>query len=109
MNPDLDAPALVRREGAVAVVTLNRPDKRNALDLSMRAAIATAFTELDSADAVRCIVVTGSNAVFAAGADLNLLVGKGAQHRSRALLGARRRQPQAGDRRCKRIRTRRGL
>jgi enoyl-CoA hydratase/carnithine racemase len=73
------APVLVRHEGTVAIVTLNRPDKRNALDLTMRAAIAQAVTALDADAAVRAIVITGGDAVFAAGADLNLLVDKGAQ------------------------------
>ena len=72
-------PVLVRREGAVGVVTLSRPEKRNALDLVMRAAIATAVAELDADTAVRAIVITGGDVVFAAGADLNLLVDKGAQ------------------------------
>jgi enoyl-CoA hydratase/carnithine racemase len=73
------SPVLVRREEAVGIVTLNRPDKRNALDLSMRAAIAEAVVALDADAAVRAIVITGSDTVFAAGADLNLLVDKGAQ------------------------------
>ena len=72
-------PVLVGREGAVGVVTLNRPEKRNALDLVMRSAIAAAVAELDADAAVRAIVITGGDAVFAAGADLNLLVDKGAQ------------------------------
>jgi enoyl-CoA hydratase/carnithine racemase len=74
-----ETPVLVRREGPVGVVTLNRPAKRNALDLTMRAAIATAFRELGSDAQVKAIVVTGGDSVFAAGADLNLLVDKGAQ------------------------------
>jgi enoyl-CoA hydratase/carnithine racemase len=61
------------------VVTLNRPDKRNALDLVMRAAIAKSIGSLDADTQVRAIVITGGDAVFAAGADLNLLVDKGAQ------------------------------
>jgi enoyl-CoA hydratase len=73
------SPVLIEREDAVGVVTLNRPDKRNALDLSMRRAIADAFVELERDDAIRAIVVTGGGDVFAAGADLNLLVDKGAQ------------------------------
>lgn len=72
-------PVRVRREAAVGVVVLNRPDKRNALDLVMRAAIAAAFRELEADEQVKAIVVTGSDTVFAAGADLNLLVDKGAQ------------------------------
>lgn len=70
---------LVRREGAVGVVTLNRPDKRNALDLAMRGAIAEAVTLLDTDVSVQALVITGSDGVFAAGADLNLLVDKGSQ------------------------------
>lgn len=73
------APVLVRNEGAVGIVTLNRPDKRNALDLTMRSAIAQAVAALDADAAVRAIVITGGDAVFAAGADLNLLADKGAQ------------------------------
>lgn len=74
-----DAPVFVQRDGAIGIVTLNRPGKRNALDLTMRAAIAGAFTALESDDSVKAIVVTGGDAVFAAGADLNLLVDKGSQ------------------------------
>jgi len=70
---------LISRDGAVATLTLNRPEKRNALDLSLRAAIADAVTELEKDPAVLAIVITGGDEVFAAGADLNLLVDKGAQ------------------------------
>lgn len=72
-------PVVVRRDGAVGTVVLNRPEKRNALDLAMRAAIAQAVRTLDADDTVRVIVITGGEGVFAAGADLNLLVDKGAQ------------------------------
>lgn len=70
---------LLSREGAVGVLTLNRPDKRNALDLTMRAAIAAAVRTLEADAEVKAIVITGDETVFAAGADLNLLVDKGAQ------------------------------
>ena len=73
------APVIVRRDGAVAVVLLNRPEKRNALDIATRRAIADAFIELEKDAAVRAIVITGGPTVFAAGADLNFLVDKGAQ------------------------------
>lgn len=76
---DIHAPVRVHTEGAVGVVTLNRPDKRNALDLAMRGAIAQAVAALDADAQVMAIVITGSDTVFAAGADLNLLVDKGAQ------------------------------
>ncbi|MGQ3030548.1 MAG: enoyl-CoA hydratase-related protein, partial [Ferrovibrionaceae bacterium] len=66
-------------DAAVGIVRLNRPEKRNALDLAMRSAIADAVRMLDDDPTVRAIVVTGGDTVFAAGADLNLLVDKGAQ------------------------------
>ena len=72
-------PVVVERDGAVAVLRLNRPDKRNALDLTMRRAIADAMVALERDAAVRAVVITGGATVFAAGADLNLLVDKGAQ------------------------------
>lgn len=78
-SPDASAPVLIQRDGAVATVILNRPDKRNALDLVMRAAIADAIVTLEREVDIRAIVITGSPSVFAAGADLNLLVDKGAQ------------------------------
>jgi enoyl-CoA hydratase len=68
----------VTRDGAVGVVVLNRPEKRNALDIAMRRAIAEAVAALDCDEAIRAIVITGGS-VFAAGADLNLLVDKGTQ------------------------------
>jgi enoyl-CoA hydratase len=84
---DQDTPVLVRRDGAVGVVKLDRQAKRNALDLTMRAAIAAAFAELDRDAQIKAIVVTGGDAVFAAGADLNLLVDKGAQQVAEIDLG----------------------
>jgi len=79
MNDAVQQPVRVLRDGAVGIVTLDRPEKRNALDLTMRRAIAAAVSELDREDAVRVIVISGGDSVFAAGADLNLLVDKGAQ------------------------------
>ncbi|WP_454629923.1 enoyl-CoA hydratase-related protein [Bradyrhizobium cenepequi] len=70
---------LVERREAVGIVRLNRQERRNALDLAMRRGIADACRELDADPAIGAIVVTGGDSVFAAGADLNLLVDKGAQ------------------------------
>lgn len=80
-------PVLLRRDGAVGVLTLNRPEKRNALDLTMRAAIADGVRILEADPEVKAIVITGSDTVFAAGADLNLLVDKGAQQVAEIDLG----------------------
>jgi enoyl-CoA hydratase len=54
----------------VAVVTLDAPDRRNALDVEMGRQIANAFDELESGDAVGAVVVTGAPPAFCAGADL---------------------------------------
>jgi enoyl-CoA hydratase/carnithine racemase len=60
---------LDRRQG-VAVVTLNRPERRNAYTARMGAELSAAFAELEADDAVRAIVVTGAGRDFCAGADL---------------------------------------
>ena len=57
-------------EGAVATVTLNRPDKLNALDLAMREQLAEIFARLRFDDAVRAIIVTGAGRGFCSGADV---------------------------------------
>lgn len=67
------------KEGAIGVITFNRPDKLNALDLAMRDSIAKAVSLFSADEKVAVIVITGGDKVFAAGADLNLLVNKGAQ------------------------------
>src|SRR5688572_28557550 len=61
---------LIERSGGTAQVTLNRPDKRNALNLAMWRALRDAFGELEHDDALRCILVRGAGGNFAAGADL---------------------------------------
>lgn len=76
MNAGTDAPLLIDREDAVAIVTLHRADRMNALDLAMRQALSAAFTDLAADPGVRAIVVTGGDKVFAAGADLRLLADK---------------------------------
>lgn len=75
----MSRPVRVLRDGSVAILRMAREDKRNALDLSMRAAIATAMAKLERDETVAVIVISGGDEVFAAGADLNLLVDKGAQ------------------------------
>jgi enoyl-CoA hydratase/carnithine racemase len=70
---------LIERRDAVASITLNRPERRNALDIPMREAIAAAFEALAADAGVLAIVVTGGDKVFAAGADLKMLVDQGPQ------------------------------
>lgn len=59
----------VERDGAVALLTLNRPDKRNALSLDLRAELTGALTELAHDGEVRCVVMTGAGTAFCAGMD----------------------------------------
>ena len=61
---------LVEREGAVAVVTLNRPEVLNALSDELMAELVETLETLDRDEAVRCVVVAGSERAFAAGADI---------------------------------------
>ncbi len=74
------------REGRVATVTLNRPDRRNSLSDAMLTELAMAFAELrDDAD-TRVVVVTGAPPVFSAGADAPLSSKMSPDERRRAFL-----------------------
>jgi enoyl-CoA hydratase len=59
----------IEPRGAVAVVTLQRPEKRNALSIDMRIEVADAFTHLAADDSVACIVLTGAGTAFCSGMD----------------------------------------
>jgi enoyl-CoA hydratase len=61
---------LVEREDPVAVVLLNRPDALNALSDELMDELVTTLVELDRDGDIRCIVLGGSERVFAAGADI---------------------------------------
>ncbi|PTW63187.1 short chain enoyl-CoA hydratase [Breoghania corrubedonensis] len=55
----------------IALVRLDRPQVRNALNLELRRSLAATFETLGRAEDVRCIVITGDDRAFCAGADLN--------------------------------------
>ena len=61
---------LVEQRGAVTLITLNRPEALNALNLQVLADMIHAFAAFDADDSQRCAVVTGSEKAFAAGADI---------------------------------------
>ncbi len=61
---------LLRREGAVATLVLNRPERRNALDLEMWRRLGDALTGLCEDESLRCVVLKGAGGAFAAGADI---------------------------------------
>jgi methylglutaconyl-CoA hydratase len=61
----------IRHEGAIATVTLDRPEVRNAFNDELIARLAQAFAELGPRPDVRCIVLAANGPAFCAGADLN--------------------------------------
>lgn len=61
---------LVETTGRVGVITLNRPKALNALNSATMTEVTAAVGELDSDNAIGCIVITGSEKAFAAGADI---------------------------------------
>jgi len=61
---------LATRDGAVGIVTLNRPKALNALNGELLAELVAVLEEWDRDDQVRCVVLTGSDRAFAAGADI---------------------------------------
>ena len=65
---------LERPSDGIALVRLNRPERLNALNMAVRESLAAHFTELAADDTVRCVVITGDDKAFAAGADLAELV-----------------------------------
>ncbi|MFA6260253.1 MAG: enoyl-CoA hydratase-related protein [Bacteroidia bacterium] len=54
----------------IALIRLNRPKELNALNLQLMQELKNALLELDKDDAVRCIIITGNERAFAAGADI---------------------------------------
>lgn len=64
---------LTTNENSIRIITLNRPDKRNALNDELVAALKGALTEADAADTVKCIVIRGAGKDFCSGADLSAL------------------------------------
>ena len=61
---------ITRIEGSVGIATLNRPDALNALNTQLLNELADALEAWDRGTEVRCIIVTGSERAFAAGADI---------------------------------------
>lgn len=62
----------------VSLVRLNRPKELNALNLALINELVHAFGELEGEDSTRCIVITGNDRAFAAGADIKEMAGRSA-------------------------------
>ena len=79
MPEQADHVILVERDAPIAVVTINRPDKLNALNWASVGELADQLEALDRDDAIRCIVLTGAgNKAFVAGADIGEMSDKSA-------------------------------
>ncbi len=69
MTPS-DSLIVERRSDDIVVLKINRPQVRNALNLEVRTRLADEITRCGADNAVRCVVVTGTDVAFAAGADI---------------------------------------
>ncbi len=66
----------LERDGAVAIVTMNRPEALNALSPELLDGLAAMTKELAEDDAVRCVVITGTGRAFSAGGDVKGMAGR---------------------------------
>src|SRR5215210_6285375 len=69
-----DEPVLTERRDGVLLITLNRPDARNAVNLALAEGVAAALDELDADGELSVGILTGAGARFSAGMDLNAFV-----------------------------------
>lgn len=70
---EASTPILYEVDGAVARITVNRPDKRNALNAALVAGLKKSLRQANVDDSVRVVVITGAGADFCSGADLSAL------------------------------------
>ena len=72
----------IERRGEVALVTLRRPEKRNALSIELRLELADAFSALSEDENIGCVVLTGAGSAFCSGMDTDQFGGD-RKHRER--------------------------
>ena len=65
------SPVPLERNGAIAWITLDRPDTGNAIDLALAQALVAAAGECAADRAVRCVILTGAGRLFCAGGDVS--------------------------------------
>src|SRR5436309_2789819 len=68
-----DAPALLRIEGPIATITLNRPTAFNSINLSIEQKLEQLGAEVEAEDAIRVLVIEGEGRAFSAGGDLQTI------------------------------------
>jgi enoyl-CoA hydratase len=61
------------RRGSTAIVTMNRPEAKNALSLPMLVGMADAWAEINDNDEIRCAILTGAGGTICAGMDLKAM------------------------------------
>ena len=66
---------IVETHGKVALIRLNRPKALNALNDGLMTDLGAALLAFDAQDEIGCIVITGSEKAFAAGADISVMAG----------------------------------
>src|SRR5882724_10961653 len=71
--PPATDPALLRIEGPIATITLNRPTAFNAIDLSIARKLEQLGAEVEASDDIRVLVIEGQGRAFCAGGDLQTL------------------------------------
>jgi 2-(1,2-epoxy-1,2-dihydrophenyl)acetyl-CoA isomerase len=87
---------LVRVEDGVAVLTMNRPERRNALSPAMLEALARALEQAEESADVACVVLTGAGGAFCAGGDVKAMAeSNGTEVDYDALVAAQRRSQRA--------------
>lgn len=70
----MSANILVSRDGFVGTITINRPEKLNAMTPEMAAALVAAVSDFNSDDGIRCVILTGGGEkAFSAGSDIRTL------------------------------------
>lgn len=73
----MTSPIRLERSGSIAILTLNRPDVGNAIDIAMADAFLAAALECDADPDIRCVVLTGAGAMFCAGGDVKAFADAG--------------------------------
>lgn len=69
--PDMAGPVILERDGAIARITLNRPEAGNGLDVPASRALMEAAIACDEDDDVRCVLLTGAGRMFCVGGDVS--------------------------------------
>lgn len=91
----MEAEVLVRHEDGIAIITINRPQQRNAVNRAVSYGVCAAMDELDSRPDLRVGILTGAGGTFCSGMDLKaFLRGEVTQVEGRGILGIAMTPPQ---------------